>query len=1023
MLSFNNFGRGFLFCTWTAVLLSGCASHKETALSPTGSASGSPQALSTTPTNSTGTTTGTVYSIVAQDANSRVWARTNYELLPSGESVPHVQRYEETATGLNFKNPDTGQWEASSEQIEQVPGGATAQHGQHKVIFADDLATLGAIDMETPDGQKVQSHLLGLSYLDTASGQSVMIAEVTNCIGQLVGSNQVWYEGAFSGLKASVRYTYTREGFEQDVILEERPQAPEAYGLNSSSTVLQALTEFVSYPTPVLSTNSNLPQAGLQIPDETLSFGAMRIGRGRAFLMGSDSNGVSVSKEWLTLNGRQFLVEEVPIGSIATQLQTLPLTQSSSLSPASNSVLNVVSEKRLLPAQPLATIGTNQMKFASQSAMPTGMVLDYISLNTSQTNYVFQTDTTYFFSGNVNLFGTNTIFEGATVLKYASGVSLTVNTPVTWSAGPYRPVVMVAKDDNTVGETVSGSTGAPGSAFYATKALYFNGASALTNLIIQNLRILNANAGIVLNGQSGHVLNDIQLLKCGNGIAATNTDFGLHNALFGNVLTNFTGSNVTANVEHLTSSTATWLNQNIGANLFLTNCLLAAVTNLGNCSTQNVAVLSTTNNVFQTVGGGSYYLAVDSPYRNAGTTNISSGMLTDLMQKTTFPPVVYQDTNINVVTTFNPVVQRDSDIPDLGYHYDPLDYAFSGVVANTNITFAAGTAVGWYIAGSDGSALHLANKQIATFSGTFANPDYFVRCSTAQEGGNGNWTKSWGIMGVIGTADQNLQDVTLSPELRMTFSACSALSSGEQSFRDYSGYLIVRANNCRITGGNQGGYIISYYLTNCLIDGGQIGTVAGWTGNEMYLRNCTLHEELLYISRYHTPPMPVSIRDCSFDPANLYTNGDAFITNTNYSDFDYNAYTNAAAIFPVGCSHDQKSVTFNWQAGPLGIFYLPTGSVLIDGGDVTADAVGLYHFTTQASQYSQEGTSTVDIGYHYLAVDFYNNPVDSNSDGIPDYIEDANGNGIVDSGETDWQHLDAGLNILITRPRNGSTLP
>lgn len=959
-----------------------------------------------TPGQTSGSTLSqdTPYAISENEANSRTWERTWYEQQPSGQVVPHVQRYEELATGLNYKDPNTGQWTESSDLIEQVPGGAVARHGQHTVIFAADLATFGAIDMETPDGQRLQSHLLGLSYYDTASGQSVMIAEVTNSIGQLVGTNQVWYENAFSGLNAGVRYTYTRAGFEQDVIFEERPQPPEAYGLNSASTVLQALTEFVSYPNPILSASYSPMPSGQEMPDETLDFGAMRIGRGRAFLMGNDSNGVSVTKEWLSLNNRQFLVEEIPISQIAGELQTLPLTQSASVKSAPNSILNVVSAKRLLPPQPLARASTKQMRIASLSVPKSGFVLDYSSLNTSQSNYTFQTDTTYFISGNVNLFGTNTTFEGATVLKYASGVSLTVDTPVTWLARPYRPVVMVAKDDDTVGEPVSGSTGTPGTSFYAAKALYFDGASALTNLNIQDLRILNANVGIVINGQSGHVLNDIQLLKCADGIAATNTDFTLHNALLGNVLTNFTGSTATGRVEQLTSSAAIWLNNSIGANLFLTNCLLVGVTNLGSCTTQSVAVASNTN-VFQTVGGGSYYLATNSPYLDVGTTNISASTLAALAQKTTFPPTVYQNTNINAVTTFNPTVQRDTNAPDLGFHYDPLDYAFANVMVNSNITFAPGTAVAWFVTTAN-SALHLANQQIATFNGTFENPDYFVRASTVQEGGNGNWPLGWGYFGVIGTADQNLTNVTLSPELRMTFTTCSVLAQGESMFRDMSGYLIVRATHSRITGGNQGGYIISYYLTNCLIDGGQIGTVAGWTGNEMYLRNCTLHEQLLYISRYHTPAMYVSIRDCSFDPPNVYTNGDAFLSNITNSDFDYNAYTNASNLFPIGCAHDQKSVVFNWQTGPLGNFYLPPNSALTNAGDVTADTVGLYHFTTQTNQV-KETNSIVDIGYHYVAVDANGNAIDSNGNGIADYLEDINGTG-------------QGLTVTLTAPGNDS---
>ena len=36
----------------------------------------------------------TPYAIVQNGANSRVWERTTYEQLPSGEFVPHIHRYE-----------------------------------------------------------------------------------------------------------------------------------------------------------------------------------------------------------------------------------------------------------------------------------------------------------------------------------------------------------------------------------------------------------------------------------------------------------------------------------------------------------------------------------------------------------------------------------------------------------------------------------------------------------------------------------------------------------------------------------------------------------------------------------------------------------------------------------------------------------------------------------------------------------------------------------------------------------------
>jgi hypothetical protein len=143
-------------------------------------------------------------------------------------------------------------------------------------------------------------------------------------------------------------------------------------------------------------------------------------------------------------------------------------------------------------------------------------------------------------------------------------------------------------------------------------------------------------------------------------------------------------------------------------------------------------------------------------------------------------------------------------------------------------------------------------------------------------------------------------------------------------------------------------------------------------------------------------------------------------TSTN----GYNAYITSSNRFtPTNINDIVLSSAFAWQSGPLGDFYHPTNSVLIDEGDVGADVQGLYHFTTLTNQ-TKETTSTVDIGYHYVAVDSNGKPLDYDTDGVPDYLEDGNGNGIVNSGETDWQGTnDPGLKVFITRPRDGSTVP
>lgn len=961
----------------------------------------------------------TPFIIVQRDGNANTWQRTTYEQMPSGEWIPHLHSYQETATGLNFKNPDTGEWEASSGEIEIVQGGAVARHGQHKIIFAADLATYGAIDMETPDGQRLRSHMLGLCYFDQASGKSVFIAEVTNSIGQLISSNQVWYDNAFTGLKAGVRYSYTREGFEQDIILEEQPPVPESYGLNSSTTVLQAYTEFISPPAPAISMSVINEGTGQQMLDKALTFSTMKIGRGRAFLAATSSENIPVAKDWATLEGRQFLIEQVPIPQITEQLDTLPPPQASVRQ--SNSVLNVVSSKRLLPGSPLAKVGTNQMRLASLPHKTDGFVLDYISLNTSQTNYTFRGDMTYYISGNVNLYGTNTTFEGGTVVKYNSGVSLSVYSPVTWGGSTYHPVVLLSKDDTSIGETVS--FGSPGNSYYATKALYFDGTTAMTNLVIDNLRILNAQTGIAINGRTNHLLSNVQITKCGNGVLATNADFCLRNALFSSVLTNFNGSSGTGHVEHLTSDVGSWLNKDVATNLFLTNCILSTITNLGNCVTQSVAVVSSGAGVFQTVGAGAYYLTNGTSYRDAGTTNINSTLLAQLARKTTYPPIQILNSNINVLTTLGPAVQRDYDTPDLGYHYDPLDYVLSGVNVNTNLTVLPGTAIGWFKPGSPIWAVHLADKTVIEFNGTFEAPDYFVRTSTAQEGNTG-WGTGLSGFGIEGSQNESTANVSLASEIHMNFTTMTGFVGWDQQFRDDTGYLIVRANNSTLTGGNVVGYDISLYLTNCLMDNQQVGTIKGIAGNEVYLRNCTLHNGYFYGQRLSG--IPITVQNCAFEGIQVYTfESSAYSTNSAITYYNFNAYTNSVDPFPnpLGITNDQKSVTFTWQTGPAGKFYLPANSVLINSGSTNANLLGLYHFTTQINQV-KETNSLVDIGYHYIALDNFGNAMDSDGDGAADYVEDVNGNGLVNSGETDWQSAsDSGLRVLISRPRPNSLTP
>ncbi len=137
----------------------------------------------------------TPYQTVSVGTNFRVWQRLTYEPMPNGQMLPHVHRYTELASGLNYLD-SSGLWTASQAKIEAFSGGGIAQQGQYQAIFASDLNTAGAIDMQTPDGKELRGNILGLLYSDPTTGQCVQIAAVQDSEGQLIADNQVLYSNA-----------------------------------------------------------------------------------------------------------------------------------------------------------------------------------------------------------------------------------------------------------------------------------------------------------------------------------------------------------------------------------------------------------------------------------------------------------------------------------------------------------------------------------------------------------------------------------------------------------------------------------------------------------------------------------------------------------------------------------------------------------------------------------------------------------------------------------------------------------
>ena len=369
----------------------------------------------------------TPYAVTARDANNNVWERTTYERSPDGQIVPRKHSYTELATGLNYLKD--GQWTESKEKIDVLPqGGAAATQGQHQAYFPADIYQ-GQIELVTPDGQHLKSRPMGISYDDGT--KTVLIAQLKDSVGELVGSNQVVYSDTFTDFKADLVCTYRKSGFECDLVFREQPPSPENYGLSSQSARLQLLTEFFDTPEPKQTSAAVSRRDGLS--DTTLQFGSTVMGHGKAFAVSgtAPSAKMPVYKSWIHVDGRTFLVEELPYQKIEPALQSLPVPASASAATVSmNSPLHKVSASRLLiPSWMVQKTGTNVIQLAKIDLnRKPGVVLDYVTMNSDKDNFTFQGDTTYYISGMVNLNGTTTL-EGGTVIKIpqsASGQLLSV---------------------------------------------------------------------------------------------------------------------------------------------------------------------------------------------------------------------------------------------------------------------------------------------------------------------------------------------------------------------------------------------------------------------------------------------------------------------------------------------------------------------------------------------------------------------------------------------------------------------
>lgn len=961
-----------------------------------------------------------------------------------GEMRAVTNRYVELADGLN-RQDERGMWVRSIPRFRLKEGWAISDECQHRVEIRLRSGKRGEVTMTMPDGRSLRSQVFGICYFDMATGESVLLAEARERVGRIQSADQILFPDAFDDLRADLRYTVSLNGFEQDVIFREPLPSPEEFGLDPESTKLEVLTEFMESPVPRRQSRSirRLPTPKVSVPveaefvDETLHFGSMVMGPGRVFDLLNESETIAgVCKRWMKFDQRDFLVESVAYSEVRELLNALDSKPGAGRStrPRSPGWWNgreicfdpslrpfLSSPRSILPAVeledgpgPSHSTTSSELADASPPDDP-GVVLDYvITLTPAQTVTRFRSDTTYFVSGPVTVYGA--VFEGGTVLKYAPGTSLTVEASITDESNRYRPVVFTAVSDDSVGEAVAlgsatfprptptGSFGAP--------CLWVKGVDsgsfypAILNS--SNFRFAHASVGLRVQGFSGHVLRNSQFRDCVTAVELIGTisDAGSFSLLNGLVVRctnalNASGPWVSLRAHHLTAArVGTFRNGTVHGMMEVRNSLFVGVNRVTGVATNSSfgnSIDPWTDNTFLHSGFAGFYLPEASAHaRSCSATGVDSALVRDFRSLTTQAPFVLSGL-ASGSTTLNRVVRRDSDPMkmDRGYHYPALDYLLSAVrIDGGTIRVMPGVALG----AQGPSGILLGVHGALSLEGTADSPVNLVRLQSVQE------CTSLSNAGPFRMTPESL--VQMVPDSSTTrFLATNAnlatLAGTGDLIVGNSTIGTVAAVHSQWFGGGirlagtsmTGGSIL---MENCLLQGVAVRFGTGSNSLSARVRHSTIHESALELSPGQGTDW--ELRDSILSDMEFRTNGtpvrmfnNAFSRATNVASSGLRSLINATTL-PGSNSMVLSSV--GWARGPLGLHYYTTGA-LRDRGSRTASVAGLYHHTTHPSQ-AKELDTLVDLGFHYIATT-NGIPIDSDGDGISDIAEDLNGNGRLDA--------------------------
>jgi hypothetical protein len=223
-----------------------------------------------------------------------------------------------------------------AQQINPTSAGAQATFGRHKVSFASDIGSDRPLTVTAPDGRLLSFRPTFLALGNRATGESYLLGEVTNSVGEIVLPDHVLFTNVLSaGPNASLEYVCSVNSLEQNLILHASPTLPT--GWQDADVTVEFWTEwFDSNPISTESAPVTLRAAGgnsaqVQTTDQTADFGAMKVvAGGRAFSPSLRQSSVPVAKSWVQVQDdpqkppRTFLIESIDYLSLKQSFASLP---------------------------------------------------------------------------------------------------------------------------------------------------------------------------------------------------------------------------------------------------------------------------------------------------------------------------------------------------------------------------------------------------------------------------------------------------------------------------------------------------------------------------------------------------------------------------------------------------------------------------------------------------------------------------------------------------------------------------